>query len=61
MSLIVILQNDGTGDDDTGHYDYEVRINSRVLVRGRIEDHRRADGWAPLVEKVASRNFEVKR
>lgn len=53
MGLFVEIVNDGTGEHDTGHYDVVVRINKRRLWSGRIEGHRRSDGWQILLAKVA--------
>ena len=51
--LHIRLYNDGTGDEDTGHYNYQVNINYDTVGKGRIEGHNRQDGWRILVIKLA--------
>lgn len=51
--LIIHIHNDGTGDIDTGNYEYSVYINRTPIAHGYIEGHSRADGWEPLAIKVA--------
>ena len=49
MSLIIIIQNDGTGTNDSANYNVKVRVNDRVIDTRRVEGHRRSDGWEALV------------
>ena len=53
--LIVTIQNDGSGDIDTGNYDCKVYVNKCLIASGRVEDHKRADGWRDLLIDVANR------
>ena len=62
--LVVQIQNDGTGDQDVGHYDYVVSITASPtslvpLARGRIEGHKRADGWRTLLRLVADESGDL--
>ena len=47
--LTINIHNDGTGDEKTGNYDYQVRVNQEVIAEGRIEKHNRKAGWMALV------------
>ena len=64
--LIIRIVNDATGDDVVAHYDAAVEITVRrpradgsytigneVIAAGRIENHRRGDGWRVLLRRVA--------
>ena len=56
--LILFIHNDGTGTDEAANYDVEVRVTLTLtelgtIARGRIEGHRRSDGWQTLVERIA--------
>jgi hypothetical protein len=51
--LILLIQNDSTGTNESANYNYEVRINTRTIAKGHIEGHNRDDGWAVLVKKIA--------
>ena len=56
--LIITFHNDGTGTEDAANYDVEVRITLTetqlaTIARGRIEGHKRSDGWARLAERAA--------
>lgn len=53
MSLIIILQNDGTGQGDIGNYDCSVWVNRKALWQGRLENHKRRSGWEVLVQRLA--------
>jgi hypothetical protein len=52
--LLILVHNDGTGSEETGNYDYEVRINNEVIERGRIQGHNRKDGWRALIKEIAN-------
>jgi hypothetical protein len=56
--LIVLIHNDGTGTEEKGNYNWEVRINERLLAFGRIEDHDRLKSWSALLKRVADREGE---
>ena len=52
--LTILIHNDNTGTPEIGHYDYEVRLNDHIIVTGRVENHRRDDGWHALLVRVAA-------
>ena len=49
MSLIVTVQDDGTG---VGTYNFEVFVNVKSIARGRVVKHASADDWRILLMKV---------
>lgn len=51
--LIILAHNDSTGAKGFANYDCEARINQRVIWRGRVENHKREDGWAALLIRIA--------
>lgn len=53
MALIVTARNDGTDKDGYANYDVEVRINRRILYKGRVLKHKRSDGWGALLERIS--------
>ena len=50
--LTLTFTNDGTGNEKVASYDYLVTVNTTVLERGRLENHRRTLGWKALVRRV---------
>ena len=54
MSLIIVVQNDGTGDVDKANYDWRAYVNDTMINSGRVENHYRKDGWEQLVRRVAN-------
>lgn len=54
--LIILLQNvsvsDTPGDEPASRYQYQVRVNERVIEEGVIEGHVRSSGWRPLIQKL---------
>ena len=50
--LVVLIQNDGTGDEIRGNYDWEVLINKTQIAKGRVEKFYRPDGAAELIKLV---------
>jgi hypothetical protein len=50
--LSVYVQNVKTVDD-VANYDYFVMVNKRMIAAGKIEGHKRSDGWQPLVKRIA--------
>lgn len=59
--LAIILVNDGTGKDGTANYKYQVKVTAgeddgtstlRVISSGRVEGHKRMDGWEHLVRMM---------
>ena len=62
--LTIKIHNDGTGNIETGNYDYEVLINDKVIESGRVENHNRYDGWINLVVMLvidAHEKFNVRK
>lgn len=62
--LIVEIHNDGTGDATVGHYNVAVLVTTssrelRAIARARIEGHRRAEGWRPLLRRVIEEAEDV--
>jgi hypothetical protein len=49
---MLLVQNDGTGDEEIGNYHFEVRINKTVLAKGQLAGFHRELGWRRLLEKV---------
>jgi hypothetical protein len=47
--LIIKIQNDGTGSDQSANYNYGVYINDRRIANGLIKGHNRSNGWQRLV------------
>jgi hypothetical protein len=52
MALIITIQNDLTGTDQSANYAYKVFVNKRQIDEGTIKGHNRADHWRKLVVKV---------
>lgn len=52
--LVLNMRNDGSGDEETGNYDYSVMINYEIIANGRTEGHKRAYGWKGLIIKLAT-------
>jgi len=50
--LIIKIQNDGKGTNESAHYFYMVSSNEMVLEEGHIRAHNRNDGWQSLVEMI---------
>jgi hypothetical protein len=38
---------------DISDYEYLVMVNAELIAEGKIEGHNRADGWKPLVKRIA--------
>ena len=51
--LVLNIRNDGSGDEATGNYDYNVMINYNIVANGRIEGHQRNYGWKALIIELA--------
>jgi hypothetical protein len=52
--LIITCHNDGTGTEEWGNYDCEVRVNERVIAKARVEKHYRPSSWRILVARIAA-------
>jgi len=63
MALIVVLVNK-SDLADISDYEYQVLVGdgtparSKTIAAGRIEGHRRDDGWQPLVARVVQQQQE---
>ena len=58
VALIVVIHNDATGDDEHSNYDVSVRVTItptrlKTIWSGRVEGHRRGDGWPALLRQLA--------
>ena len=72
MSLIVVVQNMSERESVKGLpdtygklpnnsiYDYEVRINERVIASGKGLKHKRSDGWPTLIRRLLKHTRAVK-
>jgi hypothetical protein len=38
---------------DISDYEYLVMVNAEKIAEGKIKGHKRADGWKPLVKRIA--------
>lgn len=56
-----LTHNDGTGDMRTGNYDYQIKINERVIAQGHIQGHDRKEGWTRLIELVAEDGVQAEK
>ena len=52
MAFILIVQNDGTGSQESSNYRYEARINERVIKSGVVRGFNRSRPWWCLVAQV---------
>jgi hypothetical protein len=39
--------------NDIADYEYLVMVNAEKIAEGKIKKHNRADGWKPLVKRIA--------
>ncbi len=46
--------------NDIADYKYVAMVNAEVIAEGMIFNHRRADGWAQLVKRIAISHEEGK-
>lgn len=51
MALIIALRNI-TGLSDVSDYEYGVYINETLLEKGSVFGHKRAEGWAALLQRL---------
>ena len=70
MSLVVVVQNmskrkpvKGLSDNygrlpNDSVYNYEVRINERVIASGQGLKHKRSDGWPTLLRRLLKHNLK---
>lgn len=52
MAFILIIQNDGTGNDLIANYNYEASLNNKILKQGKIINFDRRRPWWCLVTQV---------
>lgn len=52
MALIIVFQNTSDSLPANSDYDYTVQVNDRVIEKGVVLQHIRADGWVALVRKM---------
>lgn len=62
--LLVTLHNDGTGDENIANYDCKVLVTIsptklQTIALGRVEGHKRGDGWRALLRKLADEGRDV--
>lgn len=51
--LTIYIKRDADDTDDTAAcYAYVVRVNDETIAAGRVEGHKRIDGWRALVRRV---------
>ena len=53
MALVITITNDGEGSEGWANYDVRVCVNREELTSFTLLNHRRADGWKPLLLRAA--------
>jgi hypothetical protein len=53
MKMLTLYIRNVRTKNDIADYDYLVMVNARKIAEGKIEGHKRADGWKPLVKRIA--------
>ena len=56
--MLTLYIRNTTGCKPTSDYEYIVMVNATVISEGKIEKHKRKDGWAVLVKKIAEQHLE---
>jgi hypothetical protein len=56
--LTINIYNNGTGEKDTGNYDWEALVNHTLIDSGRIESHRRKRGWKALIGRISEPSLD---
>jgi translation initiation factor IF-1 len=51
--LLIEIVNDGTGTEEVGNYRYEVKVNKKVIAKGKVDGHWRKNAWWLLVLQIA--------
>lgn len=59
--LTLEINNDESGDREIANYYYIVRIGRRVIREGRVQGHRRDDGWRSLLLQIAQQESELEK
>ena len=52
MLTLSVVQESKNHADDTRNYRYNVRVNYKIIAKGKIKGHSRKDGWESLVQQV---------
>ena len=52
MLTITIVQTSRNEKDNTRGYDYNVKVNERLIAAGNVKGHNRLDGWESLVNQI---------
>lgn len=52
MGLYLKIINDGTGTKKIGNYDYEIRINKKIISKGKLNKFHRHKGALNLIKNV---------
>jgi len=55
--LTINIHNDGSGTEDSAHYDFLVLVNDKEIDRGRVTGHNRSDDWRTLVMRLLRQNM----
>jgi len=55
--LTINIHNDGSGTEDSAHYDFSVLVNGKEIDCGRVTGHNRADDWRTLVMRLLRQNM----
>ena len=50
--LIIKIQNDSTGTEEIGNYQYRVLVNDTVIETGEVTGHVRWMGWRSLLKML---------
>ena len=54
MALVIVAHNTGKGSAAVASYHVTVAMNRKVIAKGVVTGHKRADGWQALCKKIAS-------
>lgn len=59
--LIIKIQNDGTGTNESANYRFQVMVNDSVIESGAIRNHDRREGWQKLVGMLLAESYFASR
>lgn len=59
--LLITFQNDGTGTEEIGNYDWCVYINNKLLERGKLKNHKRINGWEGLIGDFVAKSLKLNK
>jgi len=57
--LIIKIQNDSTGTNESANYKYQVLVNQTAIESGEIRGHNRDDGWRKLVKQLVDESEKL--